>query len=80
LIVVLGFMGFIEGYDLALSGSRMFAGVIAPFLIASHTSSPGIFFGIVVGVVAVGACVPLGLGRETAGNLEAVTETMPELA
>jgi hypothetical protein len=58
----------------------MFAGVITPSLIASHTGSPGIFFGTMVGVVAVGVCIPLVLGRETVGNLEAFTERMPEFA
>jgi hypothetical protein len=47
---------------------------------ASHTGSPAIFFGTMVGVVAVGACIPLMFGRETLGNLEAFTETAPELA
>ena len=60
--------------------ARVFAGVIAPFLMASHTGSPGIFFGTMVAVVAVGACVPLVFGRETIGNLEAFTEAIPELA
>ncbi len=60
--------------------ARVFAGVIAPFLMASHTGSPGIFFGTMVAVVAIGACVPLVFGRETLGNLETFTEVVPELA
>ena len=31
-------------------------------------------------MVAVGACIPFTFGRETFGNLEAFTETAPELA
>ena len=62
------------------SFARVFAGVIAPFLMASYTGSPAIFFGTMVGVVAVGAWIPLMFGRETLGNLEAFTEAIPELA
>ncbi len=69
-----------RGHFFGESFSRVFAGVIAPFMMASHTGSPGIFFGTMIGVVAVGACIPLVLGRETLGNLEAFTETVPELA
>jgi low affinity Fe/Cu permease len=47
---------------------------------ASHTGSPPIFFGAMVGVVVVGACIPLMFGRETLGNLESFTETAPEPA
>ena len=60
--------------------ARVFAGVVAPFLMASHTGSPPIFFGAMVGVVLVGACIPLMFGRETLGNLESFTETAPEPA
>ena len=52
----------------------------APFLMASHTGSPAIFFGTMVGVVAVGACIPLMFGRETLGNLEAFIEPASEPA
>jgi len=69
-----------RGHFYGESFARVFAGVIAPFLMASHTGSPAIFFGTMVGVVAVGACIPLMFGRETLGNLEAFTETAPELA
>jgi putative MFS transporter len=67
-----------RGHFFGESFARVFAGVIAPFLMASHTGSPGIFFGTMIGVVAVGACIPLVLGRETLGNLEAFTESVPE--
>ena len=69
-----------RGHFFGESFARVFAGVIAPYLMASHTGSPAIFFGTMVGVVAVGACIPLMFGRETLGNLEAFTETAPELA
>jgi len=69
-----------RGHFFGESFGRVFAGVIAPYLMASHTGSPAIFFGSMVGVVAVGACIPLTFGRETLGNLETFTETAPELA
>jgi hypothetical protein len=40
-----------------------------------YTDSPVVFFGTLLVVVAVGACVPLLFGRETVGQLETVTET-----
>ena len=54
--------------------SRLFAGVLAPFLMEPHTGSPTIFFGTILVVVAIGAFIPLLFGRETVGQLEAVTE------
>jgi putative MFS transporter len=69
-----------RGHFFGESFARVFAGVIAPFLMASHTGSPAIFFGTMVGVVATGACIPLLFGRETLGNLETFTERLPELA
>jgi hypothetical protein len=58
----------------------VFAGVIAPFVMASHTGSPSVFFGTMVAMVLIGACIPFALGRETIGNLETFTEALPELA
>ena len=69
-----------RGHFFGESFGRVFAGVIAPFLMASHTGTPAIFFGTMVVVVALGACIPLAFGRETLGNLETFTETVPELA
>jgi hypothetical protein len=43
-------------------------------------ATPTIFFGTIVLVVSVGAFVPLLFGRETRGQLELVTETVPEFA
>jgi hypothetical protein len=103
IILVLGFVGFIEGYDLALTGSllvlatirhrsarpwtlfgkpfaRIFPGVIVSFMMVSHTGSPTIFFGTMLVMVAMGACIPFALGRETLGNPETFTEAVPELA
>ncbi len=57
--------------------SRLFAGVLAPFLMVSHTGSPTIFFGTILVVVAIGAFIPLAFGRETVGQLETVTEGLP---
>jgi len=58
-----------RGHFFGESFARVFAGVIAPYVMASHTGSAGIFFGTMAGVVAVGACIPLAFGRETLGNL-----------
>ena len=38
---------------------RLFAGVLAPFLMEPHTGSPTIFFGTIFVVVAIGAFIPL---------------------
>ena len=62
------------------SFARIFAGVLAPFLLAPYTASPSIFFGTMVVVVAVGAAIPVLYGRETLGQLETFTEALPELA
>jgi MFS family permease len=62
------------------SFGRLFANGLVPALIVPHTGSPTIFFGSILGVVAVGAFIPLVFGRETIGQLETVTETVPALA
>ncbi len=53
---------------------RLFAGVLAPFLMEPHTGSATIFFGTILIVVAIGALIPVLFGRETVGQLETVTE------
>jgi MFS family permease len=68
-----------RGHFFGESFGRVFAGVIAPFVMASHTGSPTIFFGTMIAMVLIGACVPFALGRETLGNLESFTEAMPQL-
>src|SRR5277367_1238829 len=62
------------------SFGRLFAGVLAPFLMVPHTGSPTIFFGTIVIVVSIGAFIPLIFGKETVGQLETVTEGVPALA
>ncbi len=59
---------------------RVFSGVIIPFLVAPHTGSPVIFFGTMLIVVIIGACIPKIFGRETLGNLESFTEAVPGIA
>ena len=59
---------------------RIFAGVLAPFLMEPHVGSPTIFFGTILAVVAIGSFIPVLFGKETVGQLEAVTETVPALA
>jgi MFS family permease len=69
-----------RGHSFGESVGRVFAGVLAPFLMTPHTGSPAIFFGTILTLVTVGAFVPVLFGRETVGQLELVTETVPELA
>jgi MFS family permease len=63
-----------RGHIFGESFARVFSGVSAPFVMASHTGSPTIFFGTILVVVAIGAFIPLMFGRETVGQLETVTE------
>jgi MFS family permease len=63
-----------RGHIFGESFGRLFAGVLAPFLMEPHTGSPTIFFGTILIVVAIGAFIPLLFGRETIGQLETITE------
>ena len=69
-----------RGHIFGESSGRLFAGVLAPFLMEPYTASPTIFFGTILIVVAIGAFIPLAFGRETMGQLETVTESVPALA
>jgi MFS transporter, putative metabolite:H+ symporter len=69
-----------RGHMFGESFGRMFSGVLSPFLMAPFTGSPAIFFGTLLAVAAIGAFIPVALGRETVGQLEIVTESVPELA
>jgi MFS family permease len=69
-----------RGQPFGESTGRLFAGVLAPFLMEPHTGSATIFFGTIFIVVAIGAFIPLVFGRETVGQLETVTEGVPALA
>ena len=62
------------------STGKLFAAVGAPFFLVPYTGSPTIFFGTLVVVAAIGAFVPMLFGKETVGQLETVTEPVPELA
>jgi MFS family permease len=62
------------------STGRLVAGVIAPFMLEPYTGSPTIFFGTLAAVASIGAFVPVLFGKETVGQLETVTEGLPELA
>jgi MFS transporter, putative metabolite:H+ symporter len=66
-----------RGHIFGESTGRIFSGVAAPFLMEPHTGSPAIFFGTILIMVTIGAFIPLLFGRETVGQLEAVTEGMP---
>jgi MFS family permease len=63
-----------RGQPFGESTGRLFAGVLAPFLMEPHTGSATIFFGTIFVVVAIGAFIPVLFGRETVGQLETVTE------
>jgi MFS family permease len=69
-----------RGHFFGESFGRIFVGVIIPYVMVSHTASPAIFFGTMIIMVVIGACVPFALGRETVGNLENLTEAVPEPA
>jgi hypothetical protein len=69
-----------RGHIFSESFSRLFAGVLVPFLMVPHTGSPIIFFGTIVIAASVGAFIPLLFGRETVGQLETVTEGAPAMA
>jgi hypothetical protein len=60
------------------SCGRFVAGVMAPFLLEPYTGSPAIFFGALAVVASIGAFVPVLFGKETVGQLETVTEGVPE--
>jgi MFS family permease len=62
------------------SCGRFVAGVVAPFMLEPYTGSPTIFFGTLAVVASIGAFVPVLFGKETVGQLETVTEPVPELA
>jgi MFS family permease len=69
-----------RGHIFGESTGRVFAGVLAPFLMAPYTGSPTVFFGTILVIVSIGAFIPLLFGRETVGQLETFTETVPEPA
>ena len=69
-----------RGQPFGESTGRLFAGVLAPFLMEPHTGSATIFFGTIFVVVAIGAFIPVLFGKETVGQLEDVSEAVPALA
>jgi MFS family permease len=69
-----------RGHFFGEATGRLFAGVLTPFLLEPYTHSATIFFGTIAVVVAVGACVPVLFGKETIGQLEMVTEAVPNRA
>jgi MFS family permease len=69
-----------RGHIFGESFGRIFAAGLVPMLVEPYTASPTVFFGTMLGIVAVGAFIPLLFGRETVGQLETVTEGVPALA
>jgi MFS family permease len=53
---------------------RIFAGVLAPFLMEPHVGNAFAFFGTITVVLLCGAFIPVLFGKETVGQLETVTE------
>jgi PAS domain S-box-containing protein len=68
------------GQPFGESTGRLFAGVLAPYLMEPHTGSATIFFGTIFAVVAIGAFIPVLFGKETIGQLETVSEAVPAVA
>jgi MFS family permease len=69
-----------RGQPFGESTGRLFAGVLAPYLMEPHTGSATIFFGTIFAVVAIGAFIPVLFGKETVGQLETVSEAVPAAA
>lgn len=69
-----------RGHFFGELSARLFAGVLFPLFLERYTASPEVFFGTLLGVVAVGAFLPLLFGRETVGQLETVTDSAVGLA
>jgi MFS transporter, putative metabolite:H+ symporter len=67
-----------RGHFFGEATGRIFSGVLVPYLLEPYTGSATIFFGTIAVVVAIGACIPLLFGKETVGQLEMVTEALPE--
>src|SRR6202030_1730874 len=61
-----------RGHFFGEASARLFAGVLFPSFMEPYTASAEVFFGTLLVVVGVRACVPLLFGRETVGNLESV--------
>jgi putative MFS transporter len=69
-----------RGHFFGESTGRLMSGVAFPLFMERYTASPLVFFGTLLLVVGIGAFVPLLFGRETVGQLETVTETVPAAA
>jgi AAHS family 4-hydroxybenzoate transporter-like MFS transporter len=69
-----------RGHIFGESFGRLFAGGVIPFVMEPYVGSATIFFGTILLVVAIGAFIPVLFGKETVGQLEVITETVPELA
>jgi putative MFS transporter len=52
---------------------RIFAGVLAPFMLEPHVGEPFTFFGTITIVLLCGAFIPVLFGKETVGQLETIT-------
>jgi putative MFS transporter len=69
-----------RGHIFGESFGRLFANGLVPALIVPYTASAPIFFGSILVIATIGAFIPVLFGRETIGQLETVTETVPAIA
>jgi hypothetical protein len=67
-----------RGHFFGEATGRIFSGVLTPYFLEPHTGSATVFFGTIMVVTALGACVPLLFGKETVGQLELITEGAEE--
>ena len=67
-----------RGHFFGEATGRIFSGVLTPYFLEPHTGSATVFFGTIMVVTALGACVPLLFGKETVGQLELVTDGAEE--
>ncbi len=63
------------------SCGKLVAGGLPPLFTAPHSGSPAIFIGTMLAFAAIGAVVPIVLGKEMIGQIEViVAEMVPECA
>jgi hypothetical protein len=58
-----------SGHTFGEAFARLFAGVLAPFLMVRHPGSPAILFGTMLVAVVARAFAPLLFGKETVGQI-----------
>ncbi len=70
-----------RGRHLGQPCGTLFARGLPPFFMAPHSGSPPIFFGTMLAFAAIGAVVPIVLGKEMIARVEVIgAETVAEYA